>query len=281
MIWRARDIEWDLRERALIMGILNVTPDSFSDGGRFVDVDKAVAHAAAMIRDGADIIDVGGESTRPGADPVSESDERARVLPVIESIHSAYPNVAISVDTSKAAVAEDAVEAGARIINDVTGLNGDPNMTAVAASTGAGLVIMHMLGEPRSMQTDPQYEDVVSDIAEFLKCQGERALQAGVEELCLAFDPGVGFGKNLEHNLEILRELDAFAIWDRPVLLGASRKSFIGKLLGYGDLEARRWPTVGLSAYAVARGTRILRVHDVEPNAQAVRMMEAILFEGP
>lgn len=277
MIWQARDRQWDLSERCLVMGILNVTPDSFSDGGRFVNLDKAVTHARAMIQNGADILDIGGESTRPGAAPVTASVERERVLPVIKAIVAELPDATVSIDTFKANVAEAAMSHGAHIINDITGLSGDPQMARVAADTKAGLVIMHMRGQPRTMQTAPIYEDTVQEIRDFLECQGRLALDAGVAETCLAYDPGIGFGKTLQHNLQILNRLDAFSIGERPVLLGASRKSFMGKLLDSKRLEARYWPTVALTSHAIEQGARIVRVHDVLPNVQAARMTEAIL----
>ena len=272
MIW-----QWDLSQRCLIMGILNVTPDSFSDGGQFVDLDQAVAHAKAMVDEGADILDIGGESTRPGAQPVGALEERDRVIPVIEAILSELPDVTLSIDTSKASVAGAAMARGAHIINDITGLTGDPDMASIAASAGAGLVLMHMRGQPRTMQAAPNYEDAVSEVRAFLECQGRLAIDAGVAEVCLAYDPGIGFGKALQHNLQILKHLDAFQIDERPVLLGVSRKSFIGKVLETSRMEARKWPTVALTSHAIERGVRIVRVHDVLPNAQAARMTEAIL----
>ncbi len=258
------------------MGILNVTPDSFSDGGRFLARDAALDQARAMVREGADILDVGGESTRPGAESVGVDEEMRRVIPVIEAIVKEFPETAVSVDTSKAPVAEAAVAAGAQIINDVTGLTGDSGMVRVAAESKAGLVLMHMQGEPRTMQAAPAYEDPVAEVRAFLECQGRLAMEGGVEQCRLAFDPGIGFGKALSHNLQILHRLDAFQLWDCPVLLGASRKSFIARVLGVEEMEARYWPTVALTAYAVEQGVRIVRVHDVLPNRQAARMIEAV-----
>lgn len=275
MRWKARQFEWDLTHRCLIMGILNVTPDSFSDGGRYLDEDRAVEHAADMISQGADILDIGGESTRPGAAPVDAEEECRRVLPAIEAIASKFPKVAISIDTSKASVAEAAMRAGAHIINDVMGLE-DSAMAGVAAASQAGLVLMHMKGKPRTMQASPSYEDVLSEIRSFLERQAALAMDAGVAGECLAFDPGIGFGKALEHNLQILKDLSVFQIGGQPVLLGVSRKSFIGKLLDDSELQRREWPTVALTSYAVEAGVRIVRVHDVRRNSQAARMTTAI-----
>ena len=274
MIWKAREHHWNLSNRALIMGIVNVTPDSFSDGGQFIDASRAVDHALSLVAEGADIIDIGGESTRPGAAPVAAKDERRRVLPVIERLR-AESAVAISIDTSKADVARAAVESGADIINDVTALS-DPNMSKVAATTGAGLVLMHMQGEPRTMQAQPHYENVTSEVRLFLEGRRARALDAGVPSEYLAFDPGIGFGKSLSHNLQLLRELE-YLLELGPLLVGVSRKSFIGKVLGSENIVDREWPTIALTSYAVEMGARILRVHDVKRNAQASRMTEAIL----
>lgn len=261
------------------MGILNVTPDSFSDGGRFMDRDQALQQAERMVLEGADILDIGGESTRPGAAEVAAEEEQSRVIPIIRALRKAHPDTALSIDTSKAAVAEAAIEAGAEIINDVTGLVGDPAMAGVAAATGAGLVLMHMKGVPRTMQVAPKYDDPVAEVREFLEGQGRRAHEAGVAHEHLVFDPGIGFGKGLEHNLQLLKHLDQFGIGGRPVLLGASRKSFISKVLEteLNDLESRYWPTVALTAHAVGQGVRVVRVHDVKPNKEAARMMEAVL----
>ena len=277
MRWNARQFEWDLSQRCLIMGIVNVTPDSFSDGGRYLDTEAALTHARRLVDEGADILDIGGESTRPGADPVGVDEECRRVLPAIEALAKEFPQVALSIDTSKAAVARSATEAGAAIINDVTGLKGDPDMAGVAADCGAGLVLMHMQGEPRTMQAAPVYKNAVAEIAAFLECQGCLAVEAGVARECLAFDPGIGFGKGLDHNLQILKRLDAFQCYGQPVLLGVSRKSFIGKLLGEDEIEMRQWPTIALTSHAVEQGVRIVRVHDVLPNVQATRMTEAIV----
>ena len=276
MNWHTRSRHFDLSERALIMGIVNVTPDSFSDGGQHAGVGDAVAHALRLVAEGADIIDVGGESTRPGAEPVSAEEEMARVLPVIRELR-ALTDAAISVDTMKAAVAEAAMEAGADIINDVSGLHFDAAMAGVAARTGAGLVIMHMQGTPRTMQIRPGYGDVLAEVATALRASMETARVAGVSAESIVLDPGIGFGKRLDDNLAILRSPGSFAVGGRPVLLGASRKSFLGQLTGAADPAGRDWPTVALTCLAREAGVRIFRVHDVRANAEALRMTEAIL----
>lgn len=276
--WKCGDVrEFDLRRRGEIMGILNVTPDSFSDGGEFIDLDAAVAHALEMLDEGAAILDIGGESTRPGAAEVSESDEKARVLPVIEAILRERPGSLISIDTSKAAVAEAAVAAGAGIINDVTGFCGDPRMIEVAAETGAGVVLMHMQGTPRTMQQSPHYDDVVAEVREFFARQLDAAIAAGIDPNAIVFDPGIGFGKTLEHNLALIRNLDQLVVENRPILLGVSRKSFLGKLIESDALESRAWPTVAVTSFARELGVPLHRVHDVRPNLEALRMTEAIL----
>jgi dihydropteroate synthase len=278
MIWRTRDRSLDLADRAQIMGILNVTPDSFSDGGRHHRPRAALARARAMIAEGAGIIDIGGESTRPGAAPVAADDEAARVLPVIEALRAEWDGP-ISIDTMKAEVARAALEAGADIVNDVTGLR-DPAMVALAAETACGVVVMHMRGEPRTMQTDPRYDDVVAEVRAFFDSRLAALTAAGIDSEAIVFDPGIGFGKTLEHNLALLRGLGALQFGDRPLLIGLSRKSFIGRLLDSPDPAARDWPTVALTAWTRESGARIHRVHDVRPNADALRMVEAIRTGG-
>jgi dihydropteroate synthase len=276
MIWKTKDHEFDLTSRALVMGVLNVTADSFSDGGRFLAPDDAVRHALAMVAGGADIIDVGGESTRPGAEPVSAEIEMARVIPVIERL-SAQTDRAISIDTSKASVAAAAIKAGASIINDVTAMRADGAMAIVAERTGAGVILMHMQGTPRDMQANPHYGDVVAEVGDFFRQSFERALRCGINPMRIAFDPGIGFGKTVEHNLLLLKNLAALRIENRPLVLGVSRKSFIGKILEAPSHADRLWPTVALTSYAREQDANILRVHDVRPNAEALRMTEAIL----
>lgn len=276
MIWRTRSRSFDLSSHALIMGIVNVTPDSFSDGGLHATTDAAVTHALRLADEGADIIDIGGESTRPGAAPVSSADEIARVIPVLQALRP-LTSAALSIDTMKADVAAAAIAAGADIINDVSGLSFDPLMAATAAASNAGLVLMHMQGTPRTMQLRPGYSDTIAEISAALRLAINLATSAGVHPGAIALDPGIGFGKRLEDNLAILRQPDAFSLDGRPVLLGVSRKSFIGQLTGSSSPASRDWPTVALTSLARERGARILRVHDVRPNVQALRMTEAIL----
>ena len=272
MLWQTRTHTFDLSCRALLMGVLNVTTDSFSDGGSFIDTERAVAHARGMIAAGADIIDIGGESTRPGAEPVSEAEEMRRVIPVIERL-AAFP---VSIDTMKPNVARAAIERGAEIVNDVTGLR-DPAMREVVRASGAGAIAMHMQGAPRDMQRAPHYDDVCGEIREFFRQTFEACLASGMDVTRLAFDPGIGFGKTVPHNLAILRNLDSMRVGGRPLVLGVSRKSFIGKVLGSDAMEDRAWPTVALTSHGRARGANVFRVHDVQPNAHALRMTEAIL----
>ena len=272
--WKIGEEVLDLTNRAMLMGVLNVTPDSFSDGGEFFAIEAAVKHGLEMARNGAEIIDVGGESTRPGAQPVAPNEEKERVLPVIKQIAGATP-VHISIDTSKAAVARAALEAGATIINDVTGGRGDPEMLEVAAETGAALIIMHMQGTPATMQRNPTYGDVVSEVAEFFRQQFARAVRSGIDPMRIAFDPGIGFGKTPAHNLELLANLPRLRFEGRPLVVGVSRKSFLGKITG-GSLD-RASATVAMTSLLRERGAHVLRVHDVMPNAQALRTTEALL----
>lgn len=261
------------------MGILNTTPDSFSDGGEFSGLRAALEHAREMEAEGAAIIDVGGESTRPGAAEVEVEEELERVVPVIrEFARARRPATMISVDTSKPEVAEAAVAAGADVINDVTGLRGDERMLEVAAECGAGLVVMHMKGTPRTMQASPEYADVVSEVREFFEERLESCQSAGIDPERICFDPGIGFGKSLQHNLELLRRLPELRVGTRPLLIGVSRKSFIGKLVGSDAVAKRSWGTVALTAYARELGVEVHRVHEVRPNLEALRMAEAISF---
>jgi dihydropteroate synthase len=276
VIWKIRDREIDLSRRALVMGIINATPDSFSDGGSFLDPQAALAHGLRMVAEGAEILDVGGESTRPGAQGVSADEEIQRVLPVIRALRR-KSQVLISIDTSKAAVARAALDAGADIINDVTGLRGDPDMSALAASSKAGVVIMHMQGEPRTMQVSPAYDDVVSEVGEFFRQALAGAIASGIDPMCIALDPGIGFGKSPEHNRRLLAELSAFLPLGRPLLVGVSRKSFLGWLAGSAAMDDRFWPGVALTSLCRESGARILRVHDVKPHTEALRMTEAII----
>lgn len=260
------------------MGILNTTPDSFSDGGEFLDVDRAVAQGIRMMDEGATIIDIGGESTRPGAQPVNAADELARVLPVIDRLTPVAEErgVLISIDTMKAEVARQACKHGAQIINDVSGFLGDPDIATIAAEFGAGVCIMHMKGEPRTMQTNPVYDDVVVGVTEFFERQLDFAISAGIEPEQVVFDPGIGFGKSLEHNLQLLAAVAQLSIADRPVLIGVSRKSMFGKLLN-AEVDERLPPTIAVTALTRLAGAPLHRVHDVAPNLAALKTAEALL----
>jgi dihydropteroate synthase len=230
-----------------------------------------------MIADGAAIIDIGGESTRPGALPVCATEEMARTLGVIAALRVEWDGW-ISIDTSKASVAEAALAAGADIVNDVSGLRADPEMAGVCAATGCGVVVMHMLGEPHTMQCAPFYRDVVGEVSEFFSLRMEELMRAGISRDCLCFDPGIGFGKTLDHNLELLSALETLSPVGRPLLLGVSRKSFLGKIIGAEDLTLRDWPTLAITARAREKGVMLHRVHDVRPNIEALRMIEAVVF---
>jgi dihydropteroate synthase len=256
------------------MGILNVTPDSFSDGGRYQGVEAAVARAAQMVAEGAAIIDVGGESTRPGSLGVDAATERERVVSVIEGI-AASLDVAISIDTSKVEVMQAAAQAGACIVNDVTALRA-PGAREWAADAGVGVCLMHMQGEPRSMQLDPRYHDVVSEVNAFLRQERAQCIAAGIAAESIALDPGLGFGKRYEHSLALLKYLDHLAGSGAPLLVGVSRKSLIGQVLGR-DVEERLNGGLGLAAWAVSRGAHVLRTHDVAPTRDAIRMVSAVL----
>ena len=264
----------ELGRRTLIMGVVNVTPDSFSDGGRFADYDRALARAFELISAGADILDVGGETTRPGSDPVPLTVEIERVIPVIRAVRESS-DIAVSIDTTKSEVALQALLAGADIINDVSSLRFDPGMARVAAESGAPLILMHMLGTPRTMQINPAYESVISEIIEFLEERMRFAARNGIERSQIIIDPGIGFGKTVAHNLQIIRNLDSFSCMDRPILLGASRKRFIGAVLGR-PVGERELGTAVVNAFGIAAGTHILRVHDVAFHREAIRMAEAV-----
>lgn len=274
--WQLPGGTLDLETRGLIVGILNVTPDSFSDGGHFLDSECAASHALAMERDGADMIDIGGESTRPGAESVSAETELARVIPVIRKIRE-VSSVRISIDTTKARVAEVALAAGADVVNDITALQGDPAMPAVVVGSGCGVVLMHMQGTPRTMQASPHYTDVVGEVRDFLRQRLDAAVEMGIEPMRLVADPGIGFGKTPEHNRQLLARLDAFAELERPIYVGFSRKSFLKSLAGAESVTDREWPGVALTSYCRERNARIFRVHDPKPHTQALRMTEAIL----
>ena len=275
MFWKVPHRTLDLSKRALLMGVLNVTPDSFSDGGRWVDAQGAVAAGLAMAAEGADLLDVGGESSRPGAAPVSSSEELRRVLPVIEALAAQSPCL-ISVDTSKPEVAREALRHGASVINDITGLRQAP-MRRVLLDSGAGAIAMHMQGSPATMQAAPAYVEVVSEVCAFLRESLRLCVEDGIAPEQILFDPGIGFGKTVEHNLLLLRHLEKLQAAGRPVALGVSRKSFLGVLTGSPALEDRAWPTVALTSFARSRGAVLIRVHEVRANAEALRMTEAIL----
>jgi dihydropteroate synthase len=275
-VWRCRDHEFPLKERTLVMGIVNVTPDSFSDGGLHAGADDAVAHGLRLAAEGADILDIGGESTRPGSDPVAVDEELERVVPVVAGLREAAPaSVALSVDTRRPQVARAAIDAGASIVNDVTAA-GDPAMFEVVRVTGAGLVLMHMLGEPKTMQDDPTYDDVVAEVLDFLARRLGAAVAAGLERDRLCVDPGIGFGKNLAHNLALLQDIEAFEQLRVPVLVGASRKRFIGQLTGVDDPAERVEGTAGAVAWCAAHGVDVVRVHDVLQMARVIRVVDAI-----
>ncbi len=275
-LWKLRGREIDLSQRGMIMGVLNATPDSFSDGGEFFSAEKAIEHGLRMADDGAEIVDVGGESTRPGAEPVAVKEERRRVLPIIERLHDST-SAFISIDTSKADVARAAIDAGACIINDVTGGRGDPEMLPLVAARGSGFIIMHMQGTPRTMQAAPKYGNVVAEVADFFRQQYERALNCGIDPMAIAFDPGIGFGKTLEHNLALLGNLEQLRVHDRPLVVGVSRKAFLGKIVRSAEMADRAAPTIALTSVLRGRGADVFRVHDVRPNVAALRAAEAIL----
>jgi dihydropteroate synthase len=273
--WRLPKRTLTIGERPLVMGIVNVTPDSFSDGGQFKSTAAAVAHALELVKQGADLLDIGGESTRPGATPVPLDQELQRVVPVVEALAGKI-KVPISVDTSKAAVARQCLKRGAEIINDVTALTGDPEMLEVAAESRAGVVLMHMLGTPATMQIDPRYRDVVGDLLRFFRRRLAACKRAGLQSERLVIDPGIGFGKTQEHTLTLLARLEEFQRLGRPVLLGVSRKGYIGLLIGKPRQE-RMIGTVATLCYAVARGAvQIVRVHDVAPVREALTIGAAI-----
>lgn len=259
------------------MGILNVTPDSFSDGGLYLSVEAAVAHAKRLAEEGADILDIGGESTRPGAEPVPLEEELKRVIPVVQAVRGELPEICISVDTYKARVAEEALAAGADMINDVSALRFDPHMAEVVAQAGAPVVLMHMLGTPKTMQQNPTYRDVVAEIVDFLRERIIYAIGQGISEGNIIVDPGIGFGKRPEHNLEILRRLSEFKVLGRPILLGTSRKSFLGALTKR-PVEKRLEETISSVVIGTLQGADIVRVHDIGPIKQALMVADAIRY---
>ena len=271
---QAKDRLIEFTDRPLIMGVVNVTPDSFFDGGRYQDADAAVAHAVRLVEEGADLLDVGAESTRPGADVVNEAEECRRAIPVVTAVAKAV-TVPISIDTSKAAVARAALDAGAVLVNDVTALRGDPAMVDVVARTGAGIVLMHMQGTPHTMQQAPRYDDVVEDISNFFEERIRFAMAHGIVQRQIILDPGIGFGKLLIHNLTLLAQLQRFIRFECPLLVGVSQKAFLGQLVNR-PVQERQWATAAAVAMAVDRGAGILRVHDVRAMKDVVQVAAAI-----
>jgi dihydropteroate synthase len=261
-----------------IMGVINVTPDSFSDGGRYLDPAAAISHGLQLEREGADSLDIGGESTRPRSEGVSAAEERRRVLPVIEGLIGAGTSAEISIDTSKSTVARDAIAAGATLVNDVTAFRGDADMAALVAEAGTDCCLMHMLGSPRTMQEDPRYDDVVSEVKAFLEERVAFAVAQGIDEERILLDPGIGFGKTREHNLELLRRLDELVAIGRPVVIGTSRKSFLGAITGR-EVEDRLPASIASNVLAYARGARVFRVHDVQATRDALLVAAATVTE--
>jgi dihydropteroate synthase len=278
VIFRARQFRFVFPRPALLMGIVNVTPDSFSDGGRFLEPDAAVKHALELIQQGADMVDVGGESTRPNARPVSEDEELRRVLPVIETLVRMV-TIPISIDTMKPAVARAALAAGASVVNDVAANREDDAMWRVVAENNAGYVAMHMQGTPQTMQTAPTYSDVIAEVNAFFGERLDRLQQAGVTAEQVVLDVGIGFGKTVEHNLRLLAQLDSFTRWNRPLLLGASRKSFIPKVSNEASTADRLPGSLACACWAVQRGVNFVRTHDVAATRRALRLTEAIMAE--
>ena len=278
MIFAGRNFKFEFPGRALVMGIINVTPDSFSDGGQFFDAERAIEHGQELVREGAQIIDIGGESTRPGAPAVDQAEELRRVMPVIEALVKTI-QVPISIDTQKPAVARAALKAGASIINDIAANRSEDEMWRVAADTGAGYILMHMQGTPQTMHLAPKYADVVSEVSEFFVDRLKQVARCGVKPEQIMLDPGIGFGKTVKHNLELLAGLSQFKVHERPLLLGVSRKSFIGKLVG-GEVQDRVPGSLACAVWSVLNGVHCIRTHDVAPTCQALRMIEEIQHAG-
>lgn len=270
---KIRDKSFDFNNAHYIMGILNVTPDSFSDGGKFLAFESAIKHAEEMITEGADIIDIGGESTRPGADAVSEENELSRVIPIIKELRSNFSDIVISIDTYKSKVAKKALENGADIINDISGLRFDPEMVNVVADFDVPVVIMHIKGTPKDMQRNPVYEDLIKELLEYFNERIDALNKHGIEQIII--DPGIGFGKELDDNLQIIKYLKAFTIFGLPILIGTSRKSFIGHITGE-PIEERLTGTLAANSIALVNGANILRVHDVKPHKELIKIFEAI-----
>ncbi len=272
-VYRIRDRVFDFEKEKYVMGILNVTPDSFSDGGMFNNVEKALKHTEEMIEQGADFIDIGGESTRPGAEKVSEEEEKRRVIPAIKEIRNNFPNIPISIDTYKANVAKEAIKSGADIINDISGLQFDKQMKDVAKAFDVPVIVTHIKGTPKDMQKNPYYADVMKELLEYFEERINLLTDFGIEKIII--DPGIGFGKRVEDNLKIIRNIREFTIFHLPILLGASRKSFIGNILNE-TVEKRLSGTMAVDAYALMNGVNIIRVHDVKPHKDLIKMLQAI-----
>jgi len=279
-LWRCRDQTLALGERTLVMGIVNVTPDSFSDGGALLTSDDAVRHGARLIDEGADVLDVGGESTRPGAAAIDAPEELRRVIPVIEGLTEMQQTTPVSIDTRKPEVARAALDAGARIVNDTTA-GRDAAMLETVEASGAGMVLMHMLGEPATMQDDPRYDDVVAEVTEFLRERIEAAVFAGIPEERICIDPGIGFGKNVDHNLALLRAVPALRPLGAAVMIGASRKRFIGVLTGSENAADRLEGSLAVAVLAASLGADLVRVHDVAATVRALQVADAVIRERP
>jgi dihydropteroate synthase len=281
MIWKLGKRSVNLSRSGLIMGVLNVTPDSFSDGGQYLDEEAAFRHVQRMAWEGAAILDVGGESSRPGSEPVTLAEEVRRVVPVIQRIRAQFPDLFLSIDTYKAETARQALAAGADIINDISALRADREMIEVLQQSDAGVILMHMRGTPKTMQIDPHYQDVVSEVFEFLRLRRDELVRCGIDPARIAIDPGYGFGKRVQDNVELVRNLGRFAELGQPIVVGISRKSMIAYLLEDPKLppKDRMWPTVALTSLLREKGAHVFRVHDVRPNLEALRMTEAILSD--
>ena len=281
MFWKLRKRSIDLSRSGVIMGVLNVTPDSFSDGGQFMDEELALRHAERMAGEGAAILDVGGESSRPGSEPVPLAEELRRVIPIIQRIHSRFPDLLLSIDTYKAETARQAIAAGADIVNDISALRADPAMIEVLQRSDASVILMHMQGTPKTMQLNPSYNDVVAEVFEFLQERRDELVRRGIDPRRIAIDPGYGFGKRVQDNVQLIRRLGRFTELGQPVVVGISRKSMIARLLGNPKLASgeRLWPTVALTSLLREKGAHVFRVHDVRPNLEALRMTEAIVSD--
>ncbi|MBV8173865.1 MAG: dihydropteroate synthase [Verrucomicrobia bacterium] len=281
MFWKLRKRSIALNRSGVIMGVLNVTPDSFSDGGRFTDEELALRHAERMADEGAAILDVGGESSRPGSEPVPLAEELRRVIPIIRRIRSRFSDLLLSIDTYKAETARQALAAGADIVNDISALRADPAMIEVLQRSGAGVILMHMQGTPKLMQLNPNYKDVVAEVFAFLQERRDELVGCGIDRRRIAIDPGYGFGKRLQDNVQLICQLNRFAELGQPVVVGVSRKSTIAQFLGNPKLPPRErlWPTVALTSLLREKGAHVFRVHDVRPNLEALRMTEAIVSD--